>query len=137
MLPHLKALKSLADLYADDLALNIFYMQNPHEKYKVIKNAVGDLVFKIDFQSNPITLADDVIKQRDKYLDILNEQYQKITETPKSATFTIDLLCGYVPWRLHDTHFHVALDDYVNCPFTTMAEISELITKIIETVPTN
>ena len=137
MLQHLKALKSLTDLYADDLELNVFYMHHPDQKFKVIKNAIGDLVFKIDFNSIPTTTADDVIKRRDKYLDVLNERYQAVTELPRTPVYTIDLLRGYVPWRLHDTHFHVALDDYINCPYTTMAEISEMITKIIDTIPTN
>lgn len=34
-------------------------------------------------------------------------------------------------WILHEVHFHTNFGQYVNCPFTTASEISEVLNKII------
>lgn len=55
------------------------------------------------------------IKVIDEVLDVLNNHYQQRQH-----------FC----WRSHEHHFHVDLEEYVNCPVTCLYEIEEFLEKL-------
>lgn len=137
MIEHIKQLKRLIDLISDEPTSNNIYIESPELKLNLIKNALAELVFKIDFNEAPNSLIAEIENKRDKYMEQLNSRYHYIigggpNDTRKKPDFTYQLAKGYIPWRLHDTHFHPALDDYIKCPMTSIPELGEFLDKIME-----
>jgi hypothetical protein len=130
MLQHIQQLKSIIDAHMDDPRYSKIFGDEPALKYKMIYNLLGDLVFKIDFLGDPATGPLEIERRRDKILETINSRYQYIIGQPYKAYLTQKEMCSYIPWRLHDTHFHPAFDDYVKCPFTCLAELSEMVERI-------
>lgn len=63
-------------------------------------------------QSNDCQIVDDTIRDVREFLDSKYSNYQH--------------LC----WRSHEHHFHTDFLQYVNCPVTCLAEISEFLEKL-------
>lgn len=118
-------------MLAEDPEQSIIMSKDPTLKMHIINNAMADIVFKHDFHGNPSSMLTEIHTKRDTILESMNSRYQYIVGLPKGYLNPLKQH-GFIPWRLHDTHFHPALDDYIKCPCTSLAEISELLEKIME-----
>jgi len=132
MLQYLKPLKELMDVCSENPLIHSTYMHEPQTKWNVIKTGIAQLVFTLDFKQNPTTNESEIQDRQNKILDFINSHYQNLIQDQKDSDVFVK--GNLIPWRLHDTHFHVDLKEYIQCPFTCMPEISEMLEKIIKKI---
>ena len=84
----------------------------PRDDIKYI--LIRDILENVEFIQNNRQQA-DYSERISKILQDIDRKYQQTQN-----------LC----WRSHDHHFHATFKDYVNCPVTCLAELSEYFEKL-------
>ncbi len=75
--------------------------------------------FHRDYRDIDIHLRDDISRSVDNILEQLNNKYHNHQ---------------YLCWQSHSHHFHVTVQEYINCPVTCLFEVSEFINKLIKEI---
>lgn len=127
---YISTLRRLYKTYAEDYdaVQHSITCTNANHKWLTLRQDVLHTIATHDLIEPDNISQSDVIAKLPVVLDDLNKAFQILLNHPKNVLRRQYLpnLMPKIPWNCHETHFHVALDDYIKCPFTSLAEMEEL-----------
>jgi hypothetical protein len=127
MKTHINLLKQALSDIDQKPQLSLQMWERPGIKYPNLCHALEHIVVDQDFRGIEYEdynqIRGSVIIHVKRILDSINSRFLEISGKGNPNK-------GYIPWRLHDCHFHTNFEQYVSCPFTCFGEICELLEKI-------
>lgn len=124
---HLNLLRTALNDIDQNPALSMALWAKPETKFPNLAHALEHIVFDQDFRfvkyNDYVEIRGNVIIRVKEILSQLDSRYMEVTSKGNPAK-------QYVPWRLHDSHFHTDFEQFVTCPFTCFAEVCEFLEKV-------
>jgi len=127
---HLTDMRKILNYVDNDVRLSLNFLNDP----RLTINELGEIGALV------IPTKPEAISKMDIIFGLIRAtviQYDKppdrfeIEKRVKNIYLFLDTRYDKLMWPLHDIHFHTDFGQFVNCPYTTASEISEVIEKIL------
>lgn len=133
IITYLTSLRDLLDDADNNGEVSLYLYNNSQARYPFVVSLLNYVVARQNYKfNNDAQLASLMISFDSQML-----QKHKIwgDELSKGAKFAYDIIANNYEagvYSCHDTHFHTGFNSFLNCPFTSLTEIKDIVEKVIK-----